>query len=420
MERPVRVVVAGFLGLWSMFSLGLVSIACAPAPNGARVRAEDRIEEGHKALRASRPDLARDDFADALIEAPTNPEAAFGLALSETLMLPASPAVRGTLADLRMRTPIVEEEVFGPTGILADLSRGLEADVVRRRALALLGLDRDDTPDLRALLAGADDGISLASLAARARELAAELAPIAGWFDAAAQPEFQMIVPGGLFHLDGDLIVGPGEAAALAGAVRIVRAGLQAVGAYRWQSAPLAEIARQPDVDLASTLSSVVWTAAPPRSLHAPANELRRGVDRLKEALGSSQQRVATPGAVVAWELLPRDGVDRVLALLEATSGALTGRTDLPDTEPATTLDLSAAAANPPALPIGSFEALTDGGVGLRHGFLPDLTRGFADPPIAFDPEPTPVLFAGGLPKADWLSRWLNPVVNRFQVDLGL
>ena len=92
----------------------------------------------------------------------------------------------------------------------------------------------------------------------------------------------------------------------------------------------------------------------------------------------------------------------------------------MPDTEPATTLDLSAAAANPPALPIGSFEALTDGGVGLRHGFLPDLTRGFADPPIAFDPEPTPVLFAGGLPKADWLSRWLNPVVNRFQVDLGL
>ena len=420
MERPVRAVVAGFLGLWSMFSLGLVSIACAPAGDEAVVRAEERVAEGRRALRASRPDLARGDFVDALMEAPSHPEAAFGLALSESLMLPASDAVQGALRDLGLRAPVVEEELFGPSGILADLARGIEADVVREKALSSLGIDPEGAPDLRTLMAAARPGADAATLAGRARELAAELAPIAGWFEAAAQPGFRMVVPGGLFHLDGDLVVGEGEAAALAGVVRIARSALLAVGAYRWDSRPLAELARLSDADLADALSSTLWSALPPATLNVAAGELRRGVTGIGQALSLPPAEAAAPGAVVAWELLPREGVDRVVALLTATSDALDGPTLLPDTAPATTLDLSTAVAAPPALPLGSFEALPDGGVGLREGFLPELTAGVATPPLALDPEPTPALFAAGMPAEGWLGRWLDPVVSRFEVDLGL
>lgn len=420
MERPVRVVVAGFVGLWSMFSLGLVSIACAPAGDEPAIRAEERIEEGLRALQASRPDLARGDFVDALVESPAHPEAAFGLALSESLMLPASDAVRGALQDLGLRAPVVEEELYGPSGILADLARGHEAEVVRRGALDALGLDPDRPMDLRALMARADPDVDASSLAARARQLAAELAPIAGWFEAAAQPGFRMVIPGSLFHLDGDLVVGTGEAAALAGVVRVARAGLLAVGAYNWGSRPLADLAALPDPALADALSSTVWTAVPPGRLTGAAIELRRGVDRLDQALSIPLAEAAAPGTLVAWELLPQEGVDRVVALLRSARQALSGSVTLPDTVPATRLDLSEAISAPPALPIRAFEVRSGGGVGLRTGFLPDLTRGIADPPLALDPEPTPALFAGGLPESGWLTRWLRPVVTRFEADLGL
>ena len=384
------------------------------------MRAEERIEEGLKALRGSRPDLARGDFAEALVEAPADPTAAFGLALSETLMLPASPAARGTLKALGLRAPVVEEEVFGPNGILADLARGLESDAVRRTAYQALGLDSDETPDLRGLLARMPDSTTPAALATRARELAAELVPIASWFEAAAQPGFRMVVPGGLFHLDGDLVVGQGEAAALAGIVRTVRAGLLAVGSYRWDDRPLAPLASRSDAEVATALSGIVWTAGSPTTLKSPSAELRRGLLRLNEALSLPPAEAAAPGAVVAWELLPTEGVDRVVALLTATLGALSGPTLLPDSRPATVLDLSAASTLPPALPIDALVALEDGGVGLRQGFLADLTRGIAEPPLSMDPEPTPALFVGGMPSDGWLGRWLDPVVTRFEADLGL
>ena len=423
MERPVRVVLAGFVGLWSVFSLGLVSIACTPAENLAAVRAEERIEQGIKALRESRPDLARQDFADALVDSPSDPEAAFGLALSEALMLPESPAVRGGLRALGLRSPILREDLYGAHGILADLAQGLEPEAVRRRLFGAFGLDRSEAPDLRAHARLLPASTTPRVLAGHGRALAAELLPIASWFEAAAGAEFRMVIPGGLLHLDGDLVVGPGEAAALAGAARMLRASILAVTSYGWDDSPLTGLAELDDAELSVALSEIVVAAAPPTELVAVASELRRGLRQLADALAQPSQpagAAGTAGAVVAWNLLPVDGAEQVRALLLAARDALAGPTRLPDSDPPTTLDLAQAVTFPPSLPAGAFVVASEGGVTLREGFLTDLTTGVANPPLALDPEPRPILFAAGQPQEGWLGRWLEPLFKRLETDLGL
>ncbi len=418
MERPVRVVVGGFFGLWSAFSLGLASIACggvAPDPNAA---ADVHVEAGVRALRDARPDVARDDFEAALLIRPGHTEAAFGLALSEALMLPESPAGQGALDALGLRRVAMVADVFGPSGILADLARGLEFEALRLQARATLGLDAADTADLNTLLSRMPPSTSASTLAAHLEGLADHLAPIATWFEAAAQPEFSMIIPGALFHLEGDLAVGPGEAAALAGATRVARAALMAVAAYGWSERPLAELGELSTAERAAALSVFIAEATPPADLIGPAAEGRRGMEALLGALGA---HASTPrGSLVAWDLLPREGADRVVALLEATARATEGAVTLPDTSPATSLDLSVAIHAPPALPDEALIVDAEGLIGVRPGVLADLSAVVAQPPLAVDPTPSPALFVHGRPTEGWLGRWLDPLLSRLEVDLGL
>ena len=425
MEYLARRVLAVFLGLWASFSLGLLAVACGPVPEDNAAAAH--MEDGRLALAGSRPNEARQHFASALTADPVSAEAACGLALSELLVLPGSPAGRALTAELGLRPLDPAVDLFGETGVLADLAHTLDPDVVRRRLL-----DRLDVPDggwdgIGGWLAGLPATTSPASLAKRAGALADELEIIASWFEAAADPRLEplrLVVPGGLFHLDADLILGPAEARALAGAARAVRALLQTMASYRFSDRPLAELAELEGQPLADALSALLADTGPPATLEGVRDDLGAALDQLTAALVTGVTTGTRPGQVVAWGLVTAAHVVGLPRQLAALTAALSGPADLPDTVPSTRLDLSRLFDVPPALPAATPLFVTDetGRTVLGMQVFEELLAqaGASSPPLSLEPEAAPTLFASGRPAEGWLERWLAPLLDRFEADLGL
>ncbi len=427
MDHLARRVLAAFFGLWMTLSVGLLAVACGPLPGHDEQVAADQVEVGTSHLARSRPDLARQAFAAAIVADPLSPEAAFGLGLSELAMLPGSPASRALLAELGLEAPEPASDLFGPTGLLSDLHRRVVREAVRARLLAMLGAPEDGWDGVRDLLGSLPPTTTPATLAARAGELAAELNVIATRFEVAGDRRVRpldLVVPGGLFHLDADLAVGPAEARALGGATRAVRTLLLVVSAYRFSDRPLCDLAGYEGEELAAALSGLVADAAPPASLATGRRDLTAALDDLAAALEAGAEVGLRPGQVVAWGLVPPEELAGVRALVDAVRAALEAPTVLPDTEPSTVLDLSGLFARPPKLPVEAafFEPDDAGEPELSLGFVEALAEsaGLASPPLRLEPETQPTLFSGGVPEPGWLSRWLAPTLERLETDLGL
>ena len=423
---------AAFLGLWASFSLGLLAIACHPVnPLAGPVSAYTAA--GLDALSASRPDRARGEFVEALALDPVAREAALGLALSELLLLPASPAGVELLTEMGMQAPAMASEVFGPGGLLADLARGVERPVVERRFRRSLGLPEAGLDGVGAWLATLPETTTPRRLVRRGRFLAAELEPIATWLEAAAAPSDEplaFVLPGGLFHLTADFVVGEPEALALAASLRAARAALLGLSEYDWSDEPLHLLARLEGEDLADALSGALVGASSAGSLLPVRVELERALQRMVAAIALGPRRPAPrAGQVVAWNLVPAAAAPQVADLLRAVAGALEGPTPLPDTDPPTALDLTflGGPPPPPPLPLPAprngrlFQVGADGEPELSLRFVEAFTAsaGVALPPLALDPHVVPTLFSSGVPEAGWLDRWLSPLVGRFEADLG-
>ena len=424
MEPLARRVLAAFLGLWASFSLGLFAVACGPAEDSGAAAAQ--IEAGRLALSASRPDQARQRFAAALASDPLSPEAAFGLGLSELLMVPGSPAGQALAAELGLRPVEPAEDLFGPDGALADLGRTLDPAYSGRRLLARLGVPAGGWSGVGEWLVSLPETTSPASLSARAGELAAELGVVASWFEAAGDPRvepLEMVIPGGLLHLESDLVVGPAEARLLAGLTRGARGLLRVVAAYRFSARPLAELAGLDGEALARALSALLADTGAPETLEHLRPDLRGALDQLTAALASGVATGARPGQIVAWDLVSSADLFGLAGLLSALAASLDGPAELPDTSPRTRLDASLLLSSPPAIPAEPplFSVGEAGEPVLRLGLLEELLEraGASSPPLRFE-EGAPTLFTSGSPSEGWAGRWLAPLLDRLESDLGL
>jgi hypothetical protein len=429
MESLARRVLAAFVGLWTTFSLALLFIACNPA-SGLGGSADAWLETARLDLAEARPGDAHDAYAEALLVDPVHPEAAFGLALTDLLLLPEGDAGAALLAELGLKKLDVEADLLGADGLLAELAAGLEDDLLEARTRSLLGLPAErssGTSGTAEWLRGLPATTTAASLAARAGDLAKALGPVARWLEVAAgDPALRFEIPGSLLHLSTDIICGPPEAAALAALIRTTRAALSTVASYRWPTHSLRGLGQATGEELAVELSAVVArTRAPIGDLGTVRADLRHGLDDARHALARGQDvRRAEPGRVFAWDLISPADADRIGEFLGAMARALNGPAKLPDTEPPTEVNLDLLLRQAPAPPrdIPAFEASSEGEPSLRSGFWETLLAeaGAAEPPVLLGSEPSPHVFSGGVPADGLLDRWLDPLMLVLETDLGL
>ncbi|MBM4321202.1 MAG: hypothetical protein FJ125_14940 [Deltaproteobacteria bacterium] len=459
-----------FFGLWMSFTFGLLAISCA-GEEEQQQQPSVQLSEGRQALGRGEIGQAAQSYRAALRVQPDNAEATMGYALSRLLLLPDSEAVRALARATGGEEVTLEAALYGPQGALARLASGTPAEEVLRRLAAASPWGEQRLASVAAFLRGLPEGISLADLGWALAGLATELHDIASWLDgAASRPSLCFTIPGSAFHLEQDLALGPAEARLLAGLLRLGQGLTLAAAGLVGDEAPLALAGLAGTDELASTLNERFSRSYPLAGRLADARfALDVGLNEVVLALEQgSRQAAGTAGCpaareglevpLVHWALASPAEITSLSRLLQAVRLALYAPAVLPDSEPATRLALERC-FEAPYWPAAGLDQPFEAGdqeeeLILQSSFLEAFLQPLAFPPVrpprqeagaeaeagagegegeeavasaaakteaaAVAEWSWPRLFASGVPAPGFLQRWLGPLLDRLEQDLGI
>ena len=312
-------------------------------------------EQAREHLSNHEVDAAQSLYADALTVDPTHGEAAAGKALADLLLLAEAPELESLWIEfLGAREPLdISEILYADGGVFYWASRGVPWE------------DNGDYAGIRSLISDRLpwSNARLGSLYEFTRGLDRPahdvLASTVDLADALAQverelqiaiddPDFEVFVlPGEVFYAsDASVVLGRAELSVLQAGISFVRGLIYTNAAYVHEWTPESVVVpadgeRQEQVDHAVGYldGRLFRTVAAPARLQDGREAFAGSLEALRQSIGEGQRD--TRKTAIDWQTLTSTERQQLLSLLTSLQESLYGRTPIPYTEPATTMDLS-------------------------------------------------------------------------------
>ena len=381
--------------------------------DAAATSREARLLGAQRYLADSEVDRAQGVYAELLTNDPKDGEAAAGKAMCDLLLLPGSNAA-GRLATgyLAADGPIdANALLYEEGGYFYLASRGVpwedSGEYVGMKTLLAerLPWSKEHLSDLHAFTRLLDEPFDKA--AGELVAIADGLAQVEREIEIALGDErFETLtIPGEVFDQpDLDLVVGKSDLAVISSAVGAARGVLYFTAAYRHDWTPSeATVEGDPSHVIEHAVSyldpRLLREVARPAELDSARGAFDAAIVDLRESIKAAES--APTGTVVSWGNLPESDVQRLLEVLSALRDALHAPTDIPYTEPATTLDLSSffeggrvlPAENASGDPVNWFTAGDSGGGTVADTALQRFfVDGVFEPTFQVGSDPPPML----------------------------
>jgi hypothetical protein len=167
---------------------------------------------------------------------------------------------------------------------------------------------------------------------------------VAAWLESAAQaPQFQFVIPAGMFFGARDVVIHAPEAHMLASGVRILKFGIEFLAAYDW-NITRADIVRGTAVDeqaLASALNQHFMNLTSAASLAQSKSDFVAAASSLKAAFDAIGTTPAGPGAFFDGSVLSGPPLDFLRSLATMLTQIPAGTVTLPNSTPPQQMDWS-------------------------------------------------------------------------------
>ena len=305
----------------------------------------EALSAGLTALSSSDLPTARDAFASSHDAVDHSPQAAFGLAITRLLTLVDTEEGRAVLSYLG-RSPLSSDMIFGAGGMFRRLAAGDACDEVTDTLR-----ERLPWQEIGSFTAFFDDmppGANGAGLVARLAALTPRLEDIRDLLlEASADTGFAMSLPGGLIAIPGELPMTRADAFFLLSVVDLTLALIETIQAYDWgfdfrnDFGDGSELSDEQKTDRANDRFLVLL---PEGGAHLEV--ARQAFSDAADALLAALHEAETAGrddhaAPLAWGALSVKHIGELKELVQGFKAALSGWTNLPHLEPATTVNLS-------------------------------------------------------------------------------
>ncbi|MBI2067499.1 MAG: hypothetical protein HYT77_05770 [Deltaproteobacteria bacterium] len=346
--------------------------------------AEEAYEQGMENLSQGLIRDAKESFEQAITESPRLAEAHFGLALTQLMLLPETPAGLG-IQDGFGQERFTIDDFFGPGSWLEDMNEWRRNGSVGERP----GRERfpwSDTSEefnLGQLFALAQNGYTTEEFQEGLRGIRSELDTVIDHLEAARLcNDFEFTVPGQLFYSSRSIPVNWTDLTLLTAGQYSTQFGLSLFNGWRF------------DVDLGSLFDEEGDQEISNMALVDQMNNFFRLRDSSEFTTARQQLLTSLQLILEALEAMPtapafgviedspavEAGLDQILRIAQAAQDSFGGVVTLPGTLPVITVDLSSLFSSPPTLESIGIEpfVLEDGEIHLVEAFFTTMIDRFS------------------------------------------